>query len=277
MKYKGKVNVSDFINEYPFIYKNCIDSQTRRIISNAKLNKVIAYLQKKYVLFNKGHFLLYFLECSEDYQDCIKGNVDFFELTFINSDDLNFFDNTFISRHLQSDQITTINNKREFLNDMSWCKDLQIKEIVEDISELNKQFRRQERSLTLKPELNKDQLSLLSSFLCDIDNNLIDNKFQKDIENIFLPELVRPLEPIAWKDSNRLIAYFFESLFDNLFIKNRNYASVIEKCELFYNESGKLLNANDISVAKNEYNKNGNPLGHKIIDNLISSLRQIKH
>jgi hypothetical protein len=268
------VNVNDFISEYPFIYKNCIDSQTRRII-NDKLNKVIAYFQKKYVLFNRQQFFLYLVECSEDYQEIINGTVDFFETTFINSDDLNFFDNTFISSPLQSSQLTTINDKREFLNDRLWCKDEQIKEIDEEISELTKQLRRQGRKLTLKPELNKDQLNLLSTFLCN--NNLIDNKFQRDIENIFLPELVRPLEPITWKNSNRLIAYFFESFFDNLFIKNRNYASVIETCELFYNESGKLLNANDIAVAKNEYNNYGNPLGHKIIDSLIFSLRQIKH
>jgi len=76
-------------------------------------------------------------------------------------------------------------------------------------------------------------------------------------------------EPLKWKESNRLLAYFLDSAFSG-----QNWQSIAGKGNLFFNLKGKLIKANDLSVAKKEYTDNGKPKGYEKIDMILSTIKK---
>jgi hypothetical protein len=78
--------------------------------------------------------------------------------------------------------------------------------------------------------------------------------------------------PIKWLSSNRLLAYFLAHTFES-----QDWQSIAGTQKLFLNKRNKQLTANDLSVAKNEYESNGSPKGHEKIDSILKEIKNIKN
>jgi len=84
-----------------------------------------------------------------------------------------------------------------------------------------------------------------------------------DTENTF---------PIKWLSSNRLLSYFLSHTFEN-----QDWQSIAGTRKLFLNARNKHLTANDLSVAKNEYENNGSPKGYQKIDSILKEINNINN
>jgi len=127
------------------------------------------------------------------------------------------------------------------------------------------------KKLSLRSNLNPTQTKQLYNGLKDY---CLKNS-EKQFEYIFSDELTVQSEPIKWLQTNELFAYFFDSLFTKEFINNKNWKSIIEKCNLFINAESKDLKASDISSAKKRYEeRDENPQGYQTIDKIIDGLKQ---
>jgi hypothetical protein len=120
--------------------------------------------------------------------------------------------------------------------------------------------------------LNEPQLQILF-------NELLSAKFihsQTDFKLFTAIFEAKPsTEPIKWIGSNRLLAYFFDCLFTREYINTDNWQSIIGKNKLFLNKSNKPITANDLAVAKNQYEALGNPNGVDLIDAIFKKLKTL--
>jgi len=81
-------------------------------------------------------------------------------------------------------------------------------------------------------------------------------------------------KPIKLKASNRLFAYFFNQLFAGKLIDNKEWQRIIEKFQLFQNNKGKYLKAQDLASALSETNaKDLKPRGNENIDEILKNLK----
>jgi len=78
--------------------------------------------------------------------------------------------------------------------------------------------------------------------------------------------------PVKWLSTNRLLAYFLSHTFEG-----QDWQSIAGTRRLFLNSKNKPLTANDLSVAKNEYENNGSPKGHEKIDSILKEIKNIKN
>lgn len=86
---------------------------------------------------------------------------------------------------------------------------------------------------------------------------------------VFTGQSIKSIEPVKWIVSNRLLAYFLDSAF-----LGQNWQSIVGNGKLFLNPRGKILNAGDLSVAKNQYNGFGKPIGYEKIDLILSTIKK---
>jgi len=132
----------------------------------------------------------------------------------------------------------------------------------------------QEKRLSLGCKMSTPQVVELFK---GMQKNLLAEGTQlSSFEMIFDKELKVFETPIHCNESNRLLAYFFDRLYQEHLITNRNWKSVIEKCRMWKNASSKLITANDLSVAISESTGYGYPEGHKEIDSLISNIKRLR-
>lgn len=268
------MNIRDFINEYHFIYKNCIDSQTSQIINLDKLKEVVTYLKEKYTLFDIRKFLIFLIACSDGSKNGINEDLDFMELSFLKQDDVNFFRNTYISTFLQHDDLKKVNNDFQTINRNLDLIELLLEKNDEKIQKLEKQVLRNEKRLSFNPKSNTAQLETLRKFLIP---KYINSEYENIVECIFSDRNVKIEHPVEWKMSNKLLTYLFEQLISASIINNTEYSNVIEKMSLFKNRFGKLIKAGDLQTAKSVYlAEDKNPIGYEDIDKLIISLNKLK-
>ena len=76
-------------------------------------------------------------------------------------------------------------------------------------------------------------------------------------------------EPIKWIDTNRLLAYFLDSVF-----KSQDWQSIAGNGKLFKNSKNKLITANDLSVAKKGYSDYGPSKDHEKIDLILKTIKK---
>ena len=86
----------------------------------------------------------------------------------------------------------------------------------------------------------------------------------------FTGQPIESIEPIKWIKSNRLLAYFLESVFSG-----QDWQSIAGNGKLFHNKKAKCLTANDLSGAKKGYLDFGKPKGFEIIDNILKTIKNI--
>lgn len=86
----------------------------------------------------------------------------------------------------------------------------------------------------------------------------------------FTGQSINSNKPIKWLKSNRLLAYFLDAVFIG-----QDWQSIAEKGKLFLNKKGNLLSANDLAAAKSYYIKYGYPNGSKIIDDILTNIKNI--
>jgi hypothetical protein len=125
----------------------------------------------------------------------------------------------------------------------------------------------------LRSDLTPDQVVYLFEQLKAPENRFIHAKTStEDFSAIFNPEpLPKGFKPVKWNKSNRLLSYFFTMLWNRRLI-HETWQSQIEASKLFKNQSGKDLKANDLAVAKKDYETYGNPRGFESIDKILKSL-----
>lgn len=84
-------------------------------------------------------------------------------------------------------------------------------------------------------------------------------------------------QPIKWNETIRLLAYFFDNLYREQLIGSNKWQSIIERYKLFINRDNKPVTANDLSVAKSEYNSYGLQKGKEKINKLLKEVKNIKN
>lgn len=145
-------------------------------------------------------------------------------------------------------------------------------------------------------DINKEKKTKLKEPATSFDGNLTETQLQKlfnelisdknefihsittfeQFRAIFEANPTEAIIPVRWLKSNRLLAYFFNCLFLNHFINNEYWQSVIEKNKFFLNRNKKNITANDLAVAKSNYEDFNNPIGHNKIDAIIDNVKSIK-
>ncbi len=127
---------------------------------------------------------------------------------------------------------------------------------------------------SLQSCLSPQQVKCL--YNCLLSTYIAANTDYKAFESIFANDVKELKEPIQLQQafSNRLLAYFFDRLYNYKLINSDQWQSVLGKCKLFSNYTGKLLIANDISKAKSNYENNDkNPRGYNVIDTFIQKVQ----
>lgn len=114
--------------------------------------------------------------------------------------------------------------------------------------------------LHLKPNR---ELKEVYQWMIDEDNNMIAEKNYEQFEAIFTGQSIEKIKPIKWIASNRLLAYFLDNAFSG------DWPNIAGSGKLFINKRNKLLTANDLSAAKSDYSKYGQPKGCEKIDRLL--------
>jgi len=76
-------------------------------------------------------------------------------------------------------------------------------------------------------------------------------------------------EPIRWLNSNRLLAYFLDSVFSS-----QDWQSIAGNGKLFKNSNNKVITANDLSVAKKGYVDCGLPRNYEKIDVILKDIKK---
>lgn len=91
----------------------------------------------------------------------------------------------------------------------------------------------------------------------------------KQFTAIFTGQSIDNIKPIKWISSNKLLAYLLEIAFSN-----QNWQSIAGNNEYFINKNDKIINANDLSVAKNQIESYGNPKGYEKIDLILKTIKK---
>ncbi len=91
----------------------------------------------------------------------------------------------------------------------------------------------------------------------------------EQFEAVFTRQPIESINPIRWKESNRLLAYFLDRVFNG-----QDWQSIAGNGSLFKNKKGKTITANDLSVAKKNYIDYGEPKGYEMIDKILSSIKK---
>lgn len=121
--------------------------------------------------------------------------------------------------------------------------------------------------------LSRPQIETLYTQLKAPENAFIDagegiDNFAAIFNDQTLPE---NFKSVKWHKSVRLLAYFVMMLNDMSIIYCDTWQSTIEAGALF--TRSKKITANDLAVAKNNFESNGNPRGHLKIDAILKTLR----
>lgn len=125
----------------------------------------------------------------------------------------------------------------------------------------------------LNSTLSPEQIETFWEQLKSPDNACIDvGTTLTDFATLFT-EKTLPVSPIKWMKSNRLLSYLFTQLFTMNIITCETWQSRIEAGSFFINRSGKKVTANDLAVAKTEFEASGNPKGFEKIDAILKTLR----
>lgn len=93
----------------------------------------------------------------------------------------------------------------------------------------------------------------------------------KDFKATFTGQPTETIKPIKWTNSNRLLAYFLDTAFNS-----QDWQSIAGNGKLFLNYKGKILTANDLSVAKKGFDF-GKPKGYEKIDKILSEIKNTKN
>ena len=86
---------------------------------------------------------------------------------------------------------------------------------------------------------------------------------------IFTGQPIESIEPIKWINTNRLLAYFLDSVFSG-----QQWQSIAGNGKLFKNNQNKVITANDLSVAKKGYIDFGLPKDHQIIEMILKTIKK---
>ena len=86
---------------------------------------------------------------------------------------------------------------------------------------------------------------------------------------IFTRQPIESINPIKWTESNRLLAYFLDSVFNG-----QNWQSIAGNGGLFLNKKGLKISANDLSVAKKGYIDFGKPKDYEKIDLILKTIKK---
>jgi len=89
----------------------------------------------------------------------------------------------------------------------------------------------------------------------------------KDFKATFTGQHTTNINPIKWKASNKLLAYFLDKSFSG-----QNWQSIADKGKLFLNKKGELLSFTDLSSANDR--KYGKPNGSEIIDKILTDIKK---
>ncbi len=93
----------------------------------------------------------------------------------------------------------------------------------------------------------------------------------EQFEDSFTTDAIENIIPLIWLKTNKLLVYFLDNYF-----KGQNYQSIAENRKQFSRPNKILLNANDLSVAKNSF-QNGLPKGYELIDKIIETTKKLKN
>lgn len=77
-------------------------------------------------------------------------------------------------------------------------------------------------------------------------------------------------EPVRWISSNRLLAYFLDSVFIG-----QDWQSIAANGDFFLNKKGNSFSANDLAQAKKGFKDFGKPKGYEMIDKILSDIKKI--
>lgn len=91
----------------------------------------------------------------------------------------------------------------------------------------------------------------------------------EQFKDSFITEDIENIIPLIWLETNRLLVYFLDNYF-----KGQNYQSIAENRKQFSRPNKILLNANDLSVAKNNYEECGKPKGYEKIDLILKDIKK---
>lgn len=88
-------------------------------------------------------------------------------------------------------------------------------------------------------------------------------------QTVFSGNPIEDGKSIKWRESNRLLAYFLDYVFNG-----QDWQSIAGNGKLFTNKKDKLITANDLSVAKSNYLVFGLPKGYEKIDLIIRAIKK---
>lgn len=155
------------------------------------------------------------------------------------------------------------------------------KRSIEVINLLKQEAHKLVNQVAHKPQKNQKQMTSYE-WLSDPDKelpqlySLMINKYKliapettdEQFKAVFTGQPIDCINPIRWIESNRLLAYFLDSVFSG-----QNWQSTAGNGKLFKNIKGKLISANDLSVAKKGYVDFGKPKDYKKIDLILKSIK----
>lgn len=147
---------------------------------------------------------------------------------------------------------------------------------------LKDEIERTEKSTNLRPQkkivLSYQWQGDAEKELPELYSKLVKDKFIDDNQSdlkaftaIFTGQPIETIKPIKWTNSNRLLAYFLDTAFNS-----QDWQSIAGNGKLFLNYKGKILTANDLSVAKKGFDF-GKPKGYEKIDKILSEIKNTKN
>jgi hypothetical protein len=86
---------------------------------------------------------------------------------------------------------------------------------------------------------------------------------------IFTGQPIESIVPIKWIGTNRLLAYFLDSVF-----KGQDWQSIAGNGKLFKNKKNIVITANDLSVAKKGYVDYGLPKDYEKINLILKTIKK---
>jgi hypothetical protein len=163
---------------------------------------------------------------------------------------------------LTKEERDLVEKKHSIYNVFCSCRNYFLKRLKEKISD---ELRRSNKKYNFYWRYTDDALltlfnNLISSGFIDPNTSLI------SFSSVFKGFDDEAKQPVKWIKSNRLFAYFLNSLFDD-----QNWQSIAHNSRLFINKSNKVLNRGDLAVAN--YNKYGIARDSQMIDKIVSSIK----
>jgi hypothetical protein len=135
---------------------------------------------------------------------------------------------------------------------------------------LNKANQSNQKKTSFLWQNNPDkELPELFSLMIDKYKLIASETTYEQFKQVFTGQPTESINPIKWKATNRLLAYFLDNAFNG-----QNWQSMAGNGNLFLNKSGKQINANDLSVAKRNYTEFGEPNGYKEIDLILKTIKK---